>query len=128
MRALTRGRLVRIALAFALAGCAGSSATHTSRAAASKPAAALPRNAAVINVSQRATGRAIAPGFLGFSFENNAILPYAGTDPHAINPLFAAADPQPQPGAVPGPPDRRRQHRLGVGAGARRGQARRRAG
>jgi hypothetical protein len=90
MRVLTRGRLVRIALAFALAGCAGSSATHTSRAAASKPAAAapLPHNAAVVNVTQRATSRAIAPGFLGFSFENNAILPYAGTDPHAVNPLF----------------------------------------
>ncbi len=101
MRTLTRGRLLRIVLALALAGCAGSSATHTSRAAAEKPAPALPHNAAVITVSQHATGRPIASGFLGFSFENNAILPYAGTDPQALNPLFVQMIRNLNPGQSP---------------------------
>jgi hypothetical protein len=42
----------------------------------------------VITVGSAAGGRTIPAGFLGLSFENDAILPYAGTDPGALNPVF----------------------------------------
>ena len=43
---------------------------------------------AVVTVSRGASGQVIQPGFLGLSLENTAILPYAGSDPKALDPVF----------------------------------------
>ena len=51
--------------------------------------AASGRPAIAISVSQTAYGRPIAPGFVGLSLEFPAIEAYAGSDPHAVNPVFA---------------------------------------
>jgi Glycosyl hydrolase family 79 C-terminal beta domain len=55
--------------------------------ARSKPIPA-PRDVAVVTVSRGAGGPAIQPGFLGLSLENTAIIPYAGSDPKAPDPVF----------------------------------------
>ncbi len=48
----------------------------------------VPRDVAVVTVSNAAGGSRIQPGFLGLSLENTAIIPYAGTDPKAPDPVF----------------------------------------
>ncbi len=47
-----------------------------------------PRDLAVVTVARGAGGPAIQPGFLGLSLENTAILPYAGRNPKAPDPVF----------------------------------------
>jgi Glycosyl hydrolase family 79 C-terminal beta domain len=51
-------------------------------------AVSTPRDVAIVTVSRGAGGPAIQPGFLGVSLENNAILPYAGSDPKSLDPVF----------------------------------------
>jgi Glycosyl hydrolase family 79 C-terminal beta domain len=51
-------------------------------------ASASPQDLAVVTVSPGAGGPTIAPGFLGLSLENTAILPYAGADPKHPDPVF----------------------------------------
>jgi Glycosyl hydrolase family 79 C-terminal beta domain len=41
-----------------------------------------------VHVSHTAVGRPIAPGFVGFSFEYQAVREYTGSNPHAINPVL----------------------------------------
>jgi Glycosyl hydrolase family 79 C-terminal beta domain len=48
----------------------------------------VPADAAIVSVSGAPGGRQIPAGFLGLSLENNAILPYAGSDPKAPDPVF----------------------------------------
>ncbi len=48
----------------------------------------IPRDAAVVTVPSGAGGSQIQPGFLGLSLENTAIIPYAGRDPKAPDPVF----------------------------------------
>jgi hypothetical protein len=48
----------------------------------------VPRDAAIVTVSRGGGGPAIQPGFLGLSLENTAIIPYAGNDPKAPDPVF----------------------------------------
>ncbi len=48
----------------------------------------VPADAAIVNVSGAPGGRQIPTGFLGLSLENNAILPYAGSDPKAPDPVL----------------------------------------
>jgi hypothetical protein len=48
----------------------------------------VPRDVAVVTVSNAAGGSRIPPGFLGLSLENTAIIPYAGRDPKAPDPVF----------------------------------------
>ncbi|MBV9467292.1 MAG: hypothetical protein JO169_14375 [Solirubrobacterales bacterium] len=47
----------------------------------------VPPNAATVTVTGPVE-RVIAPGFLGLSLENTAILPYAGNDPKKLDPVF----------------------------------------
>src|SRR5579884_129701 len=47
------------------------------------------------------TGRTIPPGFLGLSLEYPAVEAYAGTDPHAINPVFVQLIRNLSPGQAP---------------------------
>jgi hypothetical protein len=54
-----------------------------------------------VAVSARATGRPIPAGFLGLSLEYPAILPYAGTDPKAINPVLVQLIRNITPGQAP---------------------------
>jgi hypothetical protein len=55
--------------------------------AKSTPAPAA-QDVAVVTVSGGAGGQPIQPGFLGLSLENTAIIPYAGTDPKKVDPVF----------------------------------------
>ena len=48
----------------------------------------VPADAAVVSVSNAAFGSPIPAGFLGLSLENDAVIPYAGADPKALNPVF----------------------------------------
>ena len=52
------------------------------------PASRIAQDVAVVTVSRAQGGALIQPGFLGLSLENTAILPYAGDDPNAPNPVF----------------------------------------
>ncbi|MBV9414400.1 MAG: hypothetical protein JO363_05430 [Solirubrobacterales bacterium] len=67
-------------------------ATLLALAAATAPAKAkpipVPADAAVISVSHAAGGAPIPPGFLGLSLENSAVIPYTGSDPRALDPVF----------------------------------------
>jgi hypothetical protein len=47
-----------------------------------------PQDVATVTVSHGAGGPAIQSGFLGLSLENTAIIPYAGSDPRAPDPVF----------------------------------------
>jgi hypothetical protein len=48
----------------------------------------VPAGAAVVSLAGGADGNVIQPGFLGLSIENNAVIPYAGSDPKALDPVF----------------------------------------
>jgi hypothetical protein len=48
----------------------------------------IPADAAVVTVSNAAGGASIPSGFLGLSLENSAVIPYAGSDPKALDPVF----------------------------------------
>jgi Glycosyl hydrolase family 79 C-terminal beta domain len=83
---LGRPRRHRLTLAGALA------TVLAAGAGGGAPATAKPipvaRDIATVTVSRVAGGRTIPPGFLGLSLENSAILPYAGSDPSALDPVF----------------------------------------
>jgi hypothetical protein len=51
-------------------------------------AASTPQDVALVTVAHGNGGPTIAPGFLGLSLENTAIIPYAGSDPRRVNPVF----------------------------------------
>jgi hypothetical protein len=90
--------LALVTIIVTITACAGSSTSST--ASAAQPAAPLPRDAALITV-QTTAGTRIAPGFLGLSLENDAVLPYAGTDPHAINRVLVQLIRNLTPGQTP---------------------------
>ena len=71
-----------IALGLGATILAGDAAGQTAPAAIPVPA-----NATTVALAG-AGGRVIPPGFLGLSLENTAILPYAGTDPKKLDPVF----------------------------------------
>ncbi len=48
----------------------------------------VPRNAPVESIGGPLPGRPVSPGFIGLSIEYYAVQPYAGRDPHALNPVF----------------------------------------
>jgi Glycosyl hydrolase family 79 C-terminal beta domain len=48
----------------------------------------IPRDTAIVTVARGAGGSVIQPGFLGLSLENSAVIPYAGSDPKALDPVF----------------------------------------
>ncbi|HLY47964.1 MAG TPA: glycosyl hydrolase family 79 C-terminal domain-containing protein [Solirubrobacteraceae bacterium] len=88
----SRPRLAASALALTAAvglgvtvGC-GSTGPGTARAQAR--AAKVPTGAAQIVVGRPQSVHPIQAGFLGLSLEFNAIEPYAGTDPRAVNPVL----------------------------------------
>ena len=88
---MRRHRLALAATLIALAGFAGSSRT----------AVATPRDVAVVTVSSASGGRIIPAGFLGLSLENSAIIPYAGEDPKAPDPVFLQLVRNLNPGQFP---------------------------
>jgi Glycosyl hydrolase family 79 C-terminal beta domain len=49
---------------------------------------AVPADATLLSVNTAAPGRTVPAGFLGLSIEYDAIEPYAGTDPGALNRVF----------------------------------------
>lgn len=63
-------------------GPATPSRTHTAPA----PIAAI--NGPTVSVGAGPAGPVIRPGFLGFSFEFQAVRAYTGTDPRAVNPVL----------------------------------------
>ncbi len=50
----------------------------------------IPRDAAIVTVARGPGRNVIAPGFLGLSLENSAVIPYAGSDPKAPDPVLLA--------------------------------------
>ena len=54
-----------------------------------------------VRVSHTAVTAPIAPGFVGFSFEFPAVASYAGSDPHAINPVLVQLIRDVAPGQSP---------------------------
>ncbi len=81
------------------------------------PSAAATPN--VLTVGGPATPGTIPPGFLGLSLEYFAILPYAGTNPSAVDPVFLQLIRNLSPGQAPDPQDRRRHDRPDLVAGPR---------
>src|SRR5438270_2887137 len=91
--------ILAVALILAVAVTAGLIASHRSSAHERR---AAPASATVaLTVSDRATARPIPAGFLGLSLEYPAVLPYAGADPRAINPVFVQLIRNLTPGQAP---------------------------
>jgi Glycosyl hydrolase family 79 C-terminal beta domain len=76
----------RLALVAALAAALLAIAPATAPAKA-KPIP-VPRDAAFVTVAGGTGGNVVQPGFLGLSLENSAVIPYAGSDPKALDPVF----------------------------------------
>jgi len=70
---------------FALAAGLAASLVALPGAAGGAPG---PTDVVVVTLSSQAGGPRIQPGFLGLSLENTAIIPYAGSDPKAPDPVF----------------------------------------
>jgi hypothetical protein len=68
-----------------LAAVATFTVARSVRAAPTTPATPAP---VTVQVSHTAVGRPIAPGFVGFSFEYQAVREYTGSNPRAINRVF----------------------------------------
>ncbi|MGH2889383.1 MAG: glycosyl hydrolase family 79 C-terminal domain-containing protein [Solirubrobacteraceae bacterium] len=81
----------------------GHDATGSGGAAVSAAAGqALPGGRSVsVAVSARPVGRPIRSGFLGFSFEFQAVRKYTGSDPSAVNPVLVALIRNLTPGQAP---------------------------
>jgi hypothetical protein len=63
-------------------------ATAPATAPATPKRIPIPRDAAIVSVAREPGGTVIPPGFLGLSLENSAVIPYAGSDPKALDPVF----------------------------------------
>lgn len=93
-----RSSAILAILAAGLAAVIGAlGASHRSSAHERHPAAAP---TPILSVG-RPTGRTIAPGFLGLSFEYPAVAAYAGTDPEAVNPVLLQLIRNLSPGQAP---------------------------
>ena len=84
VRDLKRCGALALAGVLALTGCG---AGHHADAHSAPPIAG-PVGAITIRVGAPVRSRPIKPGFLGFSFEYQAVTAYAGRDPAAIDPVF----------------------------------------
>src|SRR5690242_11941431 len=73
--------VVTVVTVLAVAGVAGLIASRGTGAAERSGTLSL-------TVTDHAMGRPVPAGFLGLSLEFNAVEPYAGTDPGALNPVF----------------------------------------
>ena len=73
---------------------------HETNAADTATAGHAPAGALSLTVGG-STGRTIPSGFLGLSLEYPAVLPYTGTDPNAINPVFLQLVRNLTPGQAP---------------------------
>ena len=83
---------------------------------AGPPAArAAPISQVSASVGSTPTGQAMAPGFVGLSFEYKALHVYTGRDPTAVDPVLVHLLRRLAPGPVAGAADRRRQRRLRPG-------------
>ena len=71
----------------ALASSAGRAA-GADRAGVARASSAVARSRLVLTVERAEVGRPIPAGFLGLSLEYGTVPAYAGTDPHAINPVL----------------------------------------
>jgi hypothetical protein len=76
---------VTATLLTAFAALAGAT-TSSARVKAKPPPP--PQDVAVVTVSRAGGGRPMPAGFVGLSLENTAIIPYAGSDPKAVDPVF----------------------------------------
>src|SRR5690348_14695301 len=78
---------VGAAVALTLSNGSSGSADPT-RAKTPAVAPRIPRGALVARIGGRPVGRPVPSGFVGFSFEFQAVRDYTGTDPAAINPVL----------------------------------------
>ncbi len=63
-------------------------AAHPDAGAQAGAAGAFPAQATVLSIKAPAHARVIPPGFVGLSLEYSTVIPYAGTDPAALDPVF----------------------------------------
>jgi Glycosyl hydrolase family 79 C-terminal beta domain len=98
---LARTSNTRRALAFAAAVAVGAAAVIAAARVNGDPTAILPKDAVRVNVGNAPTTAALRPEFVGLSTEFTSLLPYAGTNPDAINPTFVRLVEGLAPGASP---------------------------
>jgi hypothetical protein len=79
----------------------GSGSADPTRATSPAHPPKIPRGALVAHVSDQVVGRPIPSGFVGFSFEFQAVRDYTGDDPAAVNPVLAQLIRNLAPGQAP---------------------------
>jgi hypothetical protein len=85
---LTLGALAVVILATNTGGSGEADPTSPAPAAAHPPR--IPRGTLIARVGDQAVGRPIPSGFVGFSFEFQAVRAYTGLDPASVNPVLIA--------------------------------------
>jgi hypothetical protein len=97
--------VVAVAAALAAVTIAANDSHSPSPLTITGPAPRIPNRALArasrIDVSDVATGRPIAPGFVGLSIEYPSVLLYTGADPNAVNPVLVQLIRNLAPGQTP---------------------------
>jgi hypothetical protein len=91
---------VAVAVVLTIGGGGSGTADPTTK---TKPAAPpkIPPGALIARISNHAVGRPVPSGFVGFSFEFQAVRDYTGDDPAAINPVLVQLIRNLNPGQAP---------------------------
>src|SRR5947209_10942010 len=95
----TLGAVALVILATNTGGSGQADPTRATAAPANPPR--IPRGALIARIGDEAVGRPIPSGFLGFSFEFQAVRAYTGNDPASINPVLIALIRNLTPGQAP---------------------------
>jgi hypothetical protein len=100
----TGAAVIAVVVVVAIA-VAGTQTRHRADARDAPSAASAPASTAVtgptVRIQSEAPGPPVHPGFLGFSFEFQAVRAYTGTDPAAINPVLLQLIRNLTPGQAP---------------------------
>jgi len=92
---------VVVVVALAVAGTPSQRRTHAGDAPSPAATPALTAADPTVRIHSGAQGPPVRSGFLGFSFEFQAVRAYTGTDPAAINPVLVALIRNLTPGQAP---------------------------
>ena len=94
--------MVVVVVAIAVAGTQTRHRADARDAPSAAPTAALTAaTGPTVRIQNGAPGPPVHPGFLGFSFEFQAVRAYTGTDPTAINPVLVQLIRNLTPGQAP---------------------------
>jgi hypothetical protein len=95
------GKLSLAAIALVVGLILSHTSGHSSSASSAEAARAARSGPPTVTVTQSAVGRRIPAGFLGLSTEFTNLEDYAGSNPHAINPIFGQLLRNISPGQAP---------------------------